>query len=61
MPGPRKKYRDRPQKVGAKKKQRIKAQRKRLLAAGLEAGHVDKLTGARIREELKKISKKKSA
>jgi len=61
MPGPRKKYRQRPKKVGAKKKQRIKAQRKRLLAAGLEEEYVDKLTDAQVREKLKKISKKKSA
>ena len=59
MGGPREKFRERPKKIGAKRKQRVSAQKGRLLAAGLEEGHVNKLTDVEVREEQKKIGRKK--
>ena len=59
MPGPRIKFRGRPKKLGAKKRTRTKAQKKRLLDAGLDKGYVGKLTEKGAREALKKVRKKK--
>jgi hypothetical protein len=42
MAGPRKKFRRRPKKVGAKKRQRVKAQVRRLLAAGMTEDEIKK-------------------
>jgi len=61
MPGPRAKFRERPKKLGAKRKIRTKSQKKRLLEAGLDEGYVKKLTGKETREELKKAGKKKTS
>ena len=59
MGGPRGKYRERPKKRGAKRKQRVSAQKRRLSAAGLEEEHINRLTDAEVREEQKKIARKK--
>jgi hypothetical protein len=56
---PRKNYRTRPKKSGAKKRQRIKSQKKRLTDAGIDAEVVRRLTDAEIREQLKRVMKKK--
>ncbi|MBU0571641.1 MAG: hypothetical protein KJ995_06275 [Candidatus Omnitrophica bacterium] len=61
MPGPRVKFRERPKKMGARKRVRTKSQKKRLFAAGLDEKYVNKLTAREIRDELKKAARKKSA
>jgi len=60
MVGPRKKYRQRPKKCGAKKTQRLKSQKQRLMDAGMKEEEVHKLsTDGEIRDALKKVMKKK--
>ena len=61
MSVPRVKFRERPKKTGAKKNIRVKAQKKRLVAAGLDEKSVNKLTTGEIRAGLKKVAKKKKA
>ncbi len=58
---PRVKFRDRPKKTGAKKKIRVKAQKKRLVAAGFDEKSVNKLTDRDIRTGLKAAVKKKKS
>jgi hypothetical protein len=55
MVGPRRKFRQRPKKVGAKKNTRIKAQKARLLASGMDEAKVKKLNLLETRNALKKI------
>ncbi|MDD4956423.1 MAG: hypothetical protein PHH49_01710 [Candidatus Omnitrophica bacterium] len=54
---PRKNYRTRPKKTGAKKRQRIKAQKKRLVASGMEEKKLKKLNVVEIRDLIKKTAK----
>ncbi len=56
---PRKKFRSRPKKSGAKKRQKILAQKRRLTAAGYDKDLLDKMTIIEIRELLKKAARKK--
>jgi hypothetical protein len=57
---PRKKFRTRPKKKGAKKRQRIKSQKKRLVAAGVDEDVVFHMTDAQIRKKLQEVSRKKA-
>lgn len=57
---PRKNYRTRPKKTGAKKRQKVLSQKRRLVAAGHAQEELGKLTTPEIRELLKKIDKKKT-
>ncbi len=57
---PRKNYRMRPVKHGAVKRQKILAQKRRLVAAGYDMEALRKLTTVEIRDLLKKTAKKKS-
>ena len=57
---PRKNYRTRPKKSGAKKRQRITAQKKRLLAAGIDEEAVKHMTSVAIRNKMKELAKKKT-
>ena len=57
---PRKKFRTRPKKSGAKKKQRIKSQKKRLTAAGVDENVVSSMTEGQIRRKLMAVEKKKA-
>ncbi|MGB2630892.1 MAG: hypothetical protein WBD24_02925 [Candidatus Omnitrophota bacterium] len=56
---PRKNFRTRPKKSGSKKRYRIKTQKKRLVAAGLDEEYVRRLTEREIRDKLQKVSRKK--
>jgi hypothetical protein len=56
---PRKVYRTRPVKAGAKKKQKIKAQKKMLEGLGCSAESLKKLTSVEVRELLKKKKMRK--
>ncbi|MFH1310361.1 MAG: hypothetical protein ABIH85_06765 [Candidatus Omnitrophota bacterium] len=56
---PRKNYRSRPKKVGAKKKQKVASQKRRLVTAGCVKEKLDKMNTVEIRELLKKTAKKK--
>ena len=56
---PRKVYRARPKKVGAKKKQRISSQKRRLIEAGYDEAKLDKMNVVEIRDLLKEAGKKK--
>ena len=56
---PRKNYRSRPVKSGAVKRQRILAQKRRLVAAGYKMEDMRKMTTPEIRDLLKKIATRK--
>lgn len=56
---PRKNYRSRPKKDGAKKRQKVLAQKRRLVAAGCDKESLEKLSTVEIRDLLKKTAKKK--
>ena len=56
---PRKNYRSRPKKSGAKRRQRILSQKKRLIAAGYDEKSIKRMTVVEIRDNLKKAAKKK--
>jgi len=58
---PRKNYRTRPKKRGAKKRQRVLSQKRRLLAAGYDKEKLDKLSPTEVRELLKIARKRKRA
>ena len=51
-------FKSRPLKSAGQRRQRVKAQRLRLLAAGMSRAQVDKLNTAEVRETLKKVHKK---
>lgn len=55
MGKPRQKFRERPKKLGAKKRQKVKAQKKRLVQEGMDEAKVAKMTDKEAREGLKKI------
>jgi len=55
---PRKNYRTRPKKSGAKKRQRVLAQKKRLKAAGYDDDKLHSMNTAEIRDALKKAARK---
>jgi len=57
---PRKNYRTRPKKSGAKRTQRIKAQKKRLVAAGHDEKDLKKKNIVEIRELIKVTAKKQA-
>ena len=57
---PRKNYRTRPKKSGAKKKQKVLSQVRKLTAVGYEREKLGKMTTVQIRELLKKSGKKKA-
>ena len=58
---PRKNYRTRPKKSGAKKRQRVLSQKRKLIAAGYKKEDLDKLSVVEVRELLKKAGKRKAA
>jgi hypothetical protein len=55
---PRKNYRTRPKKSGSKKRQRVKTQKKRLIAAGMSEDAVKHLTDIQIRQKLQETARK---
>ena len=57
---PHKKFKTRPKKSGAKKRRRILEQKRRLIAAGLEEKHVNRLTAKDIRKKLKEVAKRRA-
>ena len=57
---PRKNYRSRPKKVGAKKIQRVNAQKRRLVAAGHKEEDLKHNTTVEIRDLLKETAKKQA-
>ncbi len=59
MVKPRAKFRERPKKTGAKKRQKVLSQEKRLIDAGYDKASLDKMSTVDIRELLKKITRKK--
>ena len=59
MGGPKKKFKNRPKKSGTKKRQKLRAQKRRLVKAGLDEGVVEKMTTKEIREAQKDVLKKK--
>lgn len=56
---PRKNYRTRPVKSGARKKQKVSCQKRRLVLAGYKKEALDKMTPVEIRDLLKKAGRKK--
>ncbi len=56
---PRKVYRTRPKKTGAKKIQKIKAQKRMLVALGCDEKSLKKLTSVEVRDLLKKKKMRK--
>ena len=59
MAGPRKKFRQRPKKVGAKKRTRVKHQKQKLVAAGVKEEDIHVMTDVDVRGALKKAMRKK--
>ncbi len=57
---PRKNFRSRPKKSGAKKRQRLLSQKKRVIAGGHDKESVDKMTSLKIRQLVAETAKKKS-
>ena len=57
---PRKKFRTRPKKTGAKKKYRVLTQKRRLVAAGYKMEKLAKMTVVEIRDLLKLAAKRKA-
>ncbi|MFH1412215.1 MAG: hypothetical protein ABIG55_06160 [Candidatus Omnitrophota bacterium] len=57
---PRKNYRSRPKKTGAKKKQKISAQKRRLTGMGHKEESLAKLNVVELRSLLKRSAKKKA-
>lgn len=55
---PRKNYRSRPVKSGAKKTQKVNAQKRRLLSMGEDQAKVEKMTPVEARNALKVTAKK---
>ncbi|MBD3296442.1 MAG: hypothetical protein GF392_03660 [Candidatus Omnitrophica bacterium] len=55
---PRKNYRSRPKKGGARRNQRIRAQKRRLLAAGYKEEELKQKTTVEIRKLLKEVARK---
>ncbi|MEA3488784.1 MAG: hypothetical protein U9R44_00375 [Candidatus Omnitrophota bacterium] len=58
---PRKNFRTRPKKHGAKKRQKVLAQERRLIALGCDKERLDKLNTVEIRELLKETAGKRGA
>lgn len=56
---PRKVYRTRPKKTGAKKTQKINAQKRTLVALGCDMASLKKLTSVEVRDLLKKKKMRK--
>lgn len=59
MGGPKENFRNRPKKSGTKKRQKVRAQKRRLVKAGLDEGVVEKMTTKETREAQKDALKKK--
>lgn len=58
MGGPKEVFKTRPKKSPAKKRQKVKAQKRRLVAGGLDEAAVEKMTNKEVREALKEVQKK---
>ena len=58
MGGPKKSFRNRPKKSAAKKRQKVKSQKRKLLAGGLDEAVVEKMTNKEVREAQKDALKK---
>ena len=56
---PRKKFRERPKKSGAKKKQRVKSQKKRLVEAGYTEEELKHKSISAVRDMIKESKKRK--
>jgi hypothetical protein len=54
---PRKNYRSRPKKSGARRNRRVRAQKKRLIAAGYKEENLKHKTTVEIREMLKEVAR----
>ncbi len=59
MGGPKENFKKRPKKSGTKKRQKVRAQKRRLVKAGLDEGVVEKMTTRETREAQKVALKKK--
>ena len=55
MGGPKEKFKNRPKKSGAKKRQKVSAQKRRLIKAGVDEGAIAKMTAKEVRETHKEI------
>ena len=58
MGGPSGAFKTRPKKSAASRRKRVSSQKKRLLASGLDATFVEKMTIKEVREALKEIPTK---
>lgn len=55
MGGPREKFRNRPRKSGAKRKQKVRAQKRRLVKAGVDESVVEKMTSREVRDTHREV------
>lgn len=57
---PRKNFRQRPKKSGARRKRRVESQKKKLIEAGYSRETLDNMTTSEVRELLKESARKKA-
>lgn len=55
MGGPKERFKNRPKKVGTKKRQKVRAQKRRLVKAGIDEGAVEKMTTREVRDTHKEV------
>ena len=58
MGGPKERFKNRPKKTGTKKRQKVRAQKRRLVKAGVDEGSIEKMTTREVREAQKDALKK---
>ncbi len=59
MGGPKEKFRNRPRKSGAKRRQKVRAQQRRLVKAGVDEGVVEKMTSREVRDTHREVLNRK--
>ncbi len=59
MGGPKESFKKRPCKKGTEKRQKVRAQKRRLVKAGVDEGLVEKMTSKEIRDKHKEVLNKK--
>lgn len=59
MGGPKERFRTRPKKVGTKKRQKVRAQKRRLVKAGIDEDVVGKMTTREVRDTHKQVLNQK--
>ncbi len=59
MGGPKETFRSRPHKTGTKKRQKVRAQKRRLIKAGVDEGVVEGMSSKEVRDKHKEVLNQK--